>query len=251
MALCPKCYGILNFWNFKAECPHCGVNIPNYNWEGRLEEDAENAVVAWKKFNRFTGNLKSALFGSKIRIIRFVCTFLPLIALVLPLAQYTMNLPFVDSSQQSMTLLDFTLNSLLSLNWGSLIKLISSDFIGTPVMFIMVSVLALYLAVVFGVLNFLFVLLRAPKLKAAGNVILCIGSDFCFILAGILFTVAMSMLGKTTVVFMQGTVQFGLFVGIALFTLNVVLNIIINKSFKKERKAQELEDAEETSVKAE
>ena len=50
---------------------------------------------------------------------------------------------------------------------------------------------------------------------------------------------------------MQGTVQFGLFVGIALFTLNVVFNIIINKSFKKERKAQELEDAEETSVKAE
>lgn len=248
MALCPKCYGILNFWNIKAECPHCGVNIPNYNWEARLDEDAERAVGAWKKFRRFTSNLKSALFGSKIRIVRFVCTFLPLIALILPLAQYTINLPLVNSEQQNMTLLDFTLNSLLSLNWGSLIKLTSSDFIGTPVLFIMISVLALYLAVVFGVLNFLFVLLKAPSLKATGNVILCIGSDICFILAGVLFTVAMSMLEKTTVVFIQGSVQFGLFVGIALFTLNVVLNIIINKSFKKQRLAQAAEDAEEAEA---
>jgi hypothetical protein len=55
----------------------------------------------------------------------------------------------------------------------------------------------------------------------------------------------MSMLEKTTVVFIQGSVQFGLFVGIALFTLNVVLNIIINKSFKKQRLAQAEEDAKE------
>lgn len=245
MALCPKCYGILNFWDFKAECPHCGVNIPNYNWEARLDEDAENAVVAWKKFRRFTTNLKSALFGSKLRIVRFVCTFLPLIALVLPLASYTLSIPFVDSAPQNMTLLDFTLNTLLKLNWGSLIKLTASSAIGTPVLFIMLSVLLLYLAVVFGVLNFLFVLIKASSLKATGNVILCIGSDLCFIAAGVLFTAAMSMLGKTTVVFIQGSVQFGLFVGIALFTLNVVLNIIVNKTFKKERKEIELAEAEE------
>lgn len=245
MALCPKCYGTLNFWNIKAECPHCGVNIPNYNWEGRLEEDAKKAKVAWKKFNRFTGNLKSALFGSKIRIIRFICTFLPLIALVLPLAQYSINMPLVDSSQHNMTLLDFTLNTLLTLNWGSLFKLTSSGTIGMPVLFIMISVLALYLAVVFGVLNFLLVILRAPKLKATGNVVLCIGSALCFILSGVLFTAANSILAKTTILFIEGSVQFGLFVGIALFTLNVVLNIIINKSFKKQREAQKLEDAEE------
>ncbi len=247
MALCPKCYGILNFWDVKAECPHCGVNIPNYNWEARLDEDAENAVVAWKKFRRFTTNLKSALFGSKLRIIRFVCTFLPLVALVLPLANYTLSIPFVDSAPQNMTLLDFTLNTLLNLNWGSLIKLTASSTIGTPVLFIMLAVLLLYLAVVFGVLNFLFVLLKAPSLKATSNVILCIGSDLCFIVSGILFTVAMSMLGKTSVVFIQGSVQFGLFVGIALFTLNVVLNIIVNKTFKKERKEIELAEAEETA----
>ena len=76
MALCPKCHGILNFWNVKAECPYCGVNIPNYNWEGNLDADAEKAEKAWVKFRKFTGNLKSALFGNLFRIIRFAFTFL-------------------------------------------------------------------------------------------------------------------------------------------------------------------------------
>lgn len=242
MALCPKCYGILNFWNVKAECPYCGVNIPNYNWEERLDQDAEHAIVAWKSFRRFTSNLKSALFGSKVRIVRFICTFLPLIALVLPLANYTLNIPFVNASAQNMTLLDFTLNTLLTLNWGSLIGLSGSATLGAPVLMLMIAILCLYLAVVFGVLNFLLVLIKAPSLKAGANVVLCIGSDLCFIAAGVLFTIATSQAGNISATFISGTVQYGLFVGIALFTLNVVLNTIINKSFKKQRLEQAKEE---------
>jgi hypothetical protein len=242
VALCPKCYGILNFWDVKAECPHCGVNIPNYDWEGRLDEDAENAVVAWKKFRRFTGNLKSALFGSKLRIIRFICTFLPLVALILPLANYTITLPFVSAEMQNMSLVDFTLNTLLTINWGSLTGLFSSETIGTPVLLLMLSVLFLYLAVVFGVLNFLFVILKAPSLKAGINIAFCVLSDLMFILPGIFFTIATSQIGTTSSVFIEGNVQFGLFVGIALFTLNVILNVAVNKTFKKQRKEQANEE---------
>lgn len=235
MALCPKCYHVLNFWNIKAECPHCGVNIPNYNWEERLDEDARNAEVAWAKFRKFTGNFKSALFGSKLRIVRFICTFLPLIALVLPLANYTINLPFVNGNATNLTLLDFTLNTLLTLNWGSLLSLVSTENLGTPVLFLMLAILLLYLAVVFGVLNFIFVLIKAPSLKAGANMVLCIGSLLCFAFAGIFFTISVSQVGSTTAVFINGTVQYGLFVGIALFGLNVVLNTITNKGFKKQR----------------
>lgn len=237
MSLCPKCYGVLNFWNVKAECPYCGVNIPNYNWEERLDRDAENAEKAWVKFRRFTGNFKSALFGNKLRIVRFVCTFLPLIALVVPLASYTLNIPFINSAEQNMTLLDFTLNTLLSLNWGSLIKLTASPTLGNAVLVLVASVLCLYLAVIFGVLNFLFVLIKAPSLKAGFNITLCVGSDLCFIFAGILFTIATTLANDSTA-FITGNLEFGLFVGIALFTLNVVLNTVINKSFKKQRAEQ-------------
>ncbi|MBO5065552.1 MAG: hypothetical protein J6D06_05490 [Clostridia bacterium] len=239
MALCPKCNHVLNFWNIKAECPYCGVNIPNYDWEGRLEADAKNAEVAWKKFRKFTGNFKSALFGSKIRIMRFICTFLPLIALVLPLASYTLTLPFVNNSATNMTLLDFTMNTLLSLNWGGLIGLVSGQTVGSPVLFIMLAILLLYLAVVFGVLNFIFVLIKAPSLKATSNIVLCVGSTLCFAIAGILFAIAVGSIGNTTITFIDGSVQYGLFVGIALFTLNIVLNTIINKGFRKQRAEQE------------
>lgn len=243
MALCPNCHEILNFWNVKAECPFCGVNIPNYDWEGRLDEDARNAEVAWVKFRKFTGNFKSALFGSKLRILRFICTFLPLVALVLPLANYTINnLPFVDSSQQSFTLLDFTLNTLLSLNWGSLASLCSSETIGLPFTLILISVLCLYLAVVFGVLNFVFILIKAPSLKATSNIVLCILSDICFILPAIFFTIASNSISNNSAAFITGSVQFGIFVGIALFTLNVVLNVIVNKTLKKQRAMQKAEN---------
>ncbi len=238
MALCPNCYAILNFWDIKAECPHCGVNIPNYNWEGRLDEDAQNAEIAWAKFRKFTGNFKSALFGNKLRIIRFVCTFLPLVALILPLANYSVSLPFLSKSQSSLTLLDFTLNKLLSLNWGSLINLAGAENLGAPFLLVIVSVLCLYLAVVFGVLNFIFVLIKAPSLKAGINIALCVLSDLCFILPGIFFTIATNQISNSTAQFIDGNVQFGLFVGIALFTLNVVLNTIVNKTFKKQRAEQ-------------
>jgi hypothetical protein len=238
MALCPKCYGILNFWNVKAECPYCGVNIPNYNWEERLDQDAEHAIVAWKSFRRFTSNLKSALFGSKIRIVRFICTFLPLVALVLPLANYSITLPFLTRSGESFTLLDFTLNKFLTLNWGSLISLATADNLGIASLLLILSVFLLYFAVVFGVLNFIFVLLRAPKLKAGFNITMCVLSTLCFTVAAALFTICVSLVSNTSIGFITGSVQYGIFVGIALFGLNVVLNTLTNKGFRKQRTDQ-------------
>lgn len=238
MAACPKCGTHLNIWHIKAECPHCGVNIPNYDWEGRLNEDAENAKIAWAKFNKFTGNFKSALFGNKLRILRFIFTFVPLVALILPLANYSINLPFVFADSVNMTLVDFTLNTLLNLNWVSLISLVSSGIVGASTGMLFIAILLLYLAVVFGVLNFIFVLLRAPKLKAGFNITMCVLSTLCFAFAAILFTLCVSQVSGTTISYITGSVQYGIFVGIALFTLNVVLNTIINKGFKKERAEQ-------------
>ena len=238
MALCPKCHGILNFWDIKAECPYCGVNIPNYNWEESLDADAEKAEKSWAKFRKFTGNLKSALFGNVFRIVRFACTFLPLVVLILPLANYTLNLPFFGEDSSNFTLLDFSMNTLLSLNWGSLIGLMPAETMGTPVTMLIAAILLTYLAIVFGVLNFVFVLLKAPSLKAGANVVLCVLSTLSFATAGILFTSSVTQIGTTSAAFIDGSVQFGLFVGIALFALNVVLNVLINHSFKKERAKQ-------------
>ena len=47
---CPNCGKKLKFYNIKAECSQCGVSIPNFNWEARLEEDN---IKAEKKVQTF------------------------------------------------------------------------------------------------------------------------------------------------------------------------------------------------------
>lgn len=237
MANCPKCGYHLKPWDIKAECPQCGVNIPNYNWEERLDRDAANAEIAWIKFKKFTGNFKSALFGSKLRIIRFIFTFVPLSVLILPLANYSLNLPFY-TGESKFTLLDFSLNSLLSLNWGALLKLVLSDFIGSSILMLFIGILLTYLAVVFGVLNFIFILIKAPKLTTNTNTAMCAASTLCFIFAAILFAVAMSSTASTTIVFISGSLQYGIFIGIGLFALNAFINIAVGKGFKKQLKEE-------------
>lgn len=234
MAVCPKCGRPLHIWNIKAECPGCNVNIPNYDWEGRLEQDSVNAEIAWVKFRGFTGNFKSALFGNKLRILRFVFTFVPLILLILPLANYSINLPLLSSSGENFTLLNFSMNELTSLNWGSILSLCKSDILGMPITLVLLSIVCLYLAIVFGVLNFVFVLVGAPKLNAKTNIAMCIASTVCFVVSPILFNTGISSIADTSITLLSGSSQYGIIIGIVLFTLNIVLNTIINKGFKKE-----------------
>jgi hypothetical protein len=100
---------------------------------------------------------------------------------------------------------------------------------------IFISLLLLYLAVVFGVLNFVFILISAPSLKATVNCVLCAGSALCFILSPVLYGIALNNLGSTELGLFTGDVHFGIIVGVILFTFNFVLNFITNKSMKKER----------------
>ena len=235
MSYCPHCFKQLHFWNVKAECPHCGTNIPNYDWENMLERDAKKAEEAWRGFRTFTKNFKSALFGNKLRIIRFIFTFVPLIVLVLPVASYIFNLPFLSEETRKVTLLDFTLNNLLNINWGSIINLVKLDELGISFAFIFIALLLLYLAVVFGVLNFICILACASSLKATINCVLCAGSALCFILSPVLYSIAVNNLSSAELGIFTGNVHFGIIVGVILFTLNFILNFITNKSMKKER----------------
>lgn len=235
MSYCPHCFKQLHLWDIKAECPHCGVNIPNYDWENMLDKDAKKAEAAWAKFRIFTGNFKSSLFGNKLRIARFIFTFVPLIVLILPVASYIFHLPFLSENTSKITLLDFTLNKLLNLNWGSLLNLIKLDEMGVSFAMIFISLLLLYLAVVFGVLNFICILACASSLKATINCVLCAGSALCFTLSPVLYSIAINNFVSNGTELFTGNVHFGIFVGIILFTLNFILNFITNKSMKKER----------------
>ncbi|NLA77216.1 MAG: hypothetical protein GX851_05220 [Clostridiales bacterium] len=245
MASCPNCQHKLKPWNIKAECPACGVNIPNYNWEERLDEDSVRAEAALKKFGKTWSHFKSALFGTKLRVLRFVCTFLPLTALVLPLAEGEFFAPFIDRAAQTISLLNITLKMITAIDIGAAIKLFSSDIIGSAVLLMLLSIVLLYLAVVFGVLNFVFVIINAPGMKARSNAVLSALAAICFAAAGILFVVFNSMPVVGQLGIFSGSLSYGLFVGIALFTLNAVLNTVVGKGYKKQLEKEAAEEEKE------
>lgn len=257
-AKCPECGRTLKAWNIKAECPYCGTNIPNYKWEERLEEDSDTAENAFAKFHYKLANFKSAVVGSKLRIVRLVLTFAPLIALVLPLFKFTMNLPFY-TGEKTVSFLSLILDYLLKYDIGSVIKLMGGEVLGNAVLMVVIACVLLLLSVVCGVLNFFVLLISGIKMRYMFNVILNAISAVCFGTASVffvLFTNSCNTLGGGIIT--NCSLGFGFIVGVVLFLVNFAMNIVVGKGLKKQLHEQpsmeefiENEIAELHSAKAE
>lgn len=235
---CPSCGRTLKIWEFKAECPKCGANIPNHQWEKRLSDDADFAEYAFAKFHYKFQNFKSAVVGSKLRIARLVLTFAPLIALLLPLYNYTLNLPFRNSNE-SVSFLTFVLNYLLETDIGSVITLMGGEVLGKAATMVVIACVLLLLAVVFGVLNFFVLLFAGIKLKYKFNIILNVLATLCWGVASIFFvqfTSACTALGGGIIT--ECSLGFGFIVGCVLFIVNIAMNVVVGKTLKKQMEEQ-------------
>lgn len=237
-AKCPECGYTLKLWNIKAECPKCGVNIPNHKWEERLEKDADIAETAFARLHYRTKNFKSAVVGSKLRIVRLVMTFAPLIALVLPLYTFKISLPFYEE-KQTVSFLTFILNYLLKTDIGSVITLAGGDVLGKAATLMITACVLMLFSVVCGVLNFFVLLLAGMNLRYVLNIILNALSTVSFGAAAVFFikfTSECVSLGGGIIT--GGSVGFGFIVGCVLFAVNFALNVIVGKSFKEQKKNQ-------------
>ena len=83
---CPNCGKKLHWYDVKAECSNCGISIPNFNWEERLEADNELAERKFASFYRGLNRLAYSIWGTKLRIARIVLSVLPVIGFILPWA---------------------------------------------------------------------------------------------------------------------------------------------------------------------
>ena len=237
-AKCPECGHTLKLWNAKAECPECGINIPNYQWEKRLNEDADIAENAFAKMHYKTANFKSAVAGSKLRIVRLVMTFAPLIALVLPLYNFTLTLPFRESTE-SVSFLTFVLNYLLKVDIGSVLKLIGGEVVGNATLKVVIACVLLLVAVVCGVSNFFVLLISGIKLRYRLNIALNLISTISWVVAAVFFaqfTSACTALGGGIVT--ECSLGIGFIVGCVLFAINFVLNLVVGKGLKKQLNEQ-------------
>ena len=87
MASCPHCGHKLRLYNWRPECPACGVNLNYYDANQRLLDETEQAEKEHALFQPKIDRAKAAYAGSKWAIVRIVLTLLPVGALFLPLLQ--------------------------------------------------------------------------------------------------------------------------------------------------------------------
>ena len=237
-AKCPNCKHTLKLWDVKAECPKCGANIPNYKWEERLEEDSNTAERTFAQLHYKVANFKSAAAGSKLRIVRLVMTFAPLIALILPLYKFTITMPFYTDTK-TVSFLNFVLDYLLKADIGSVLKLAGGEVLGQAALMVVIACALLLVAVVCGVLNFFVLLIAGIKLKYMLNIILNALSTLSWGVAAVFFaqfTSACETLGGGIIT--NCSLGIGFVVGCALFIVNFVLNVIVGKDLKKQMKEQ-------------
>lgn len=238
MAKCPNCGKRLKWYEFRAECKNCGTNIPNYNWEARLEDDADKAEHAFAKLHYRLNNFKSATVGNPFRIIRLIVTLLPLVGLVVPLIKVNLSLPFYEDSS-SVSFLTLILNYITKLDFMGGFKLMSATALGPTFKFLMLAIIAAFVAVVAGVLNFFVVLIAAISLKAGFNVFLNIVATAGWVASGVLLSMAVTNATSNGIEIFSGSVLWwGYAIGIALFLANAVISIVASKSFKKQLKEQ-------------
>lgn len=249
MAKCPKCGKNLRIKDVRAECPHCGANIPNYNWEKRLNDDADTAEKSFARLHYKFHNFGSATVGSGLRIVRLICTFLPLIALILPLAKAHIVLPFYTANK-TVTFLSIVLKVFKNTSiFGYLIALSKGELLGALSLNGLISIITMLVAVVLAVLNFFVLLIAAFNLRWVLNVILNALATVFFGVSYYFMKTAFAATVGTSFNALTGEMSFAFFVGMALFFLNMLLNIAVGISFKKQRASQPtIEQATEAEI---
>lgn len=238
MAKCPNCGKKLKWYEFRAECKSCGTNIPNYNWEARLEEDADKAETSFAKLHYRLNNFKSATVGSPFRIIRLVATLLPLVGLVVPLMKVSLSLPFYEDTS-TVSFLTLILNYITKLDFMGGFQLMSATALGSTFKFLMLAIVFAFLAVVAGVLNFLVVLIAAVSLKAGFNIFLNVVATAGWIVSAVLLSISVTNAMSNNIdVFSGNVIWWGYAIGATLFLANAVISVVASKSFKKQLSSQ-------------
>ncbi len=257
---CPSCGRVLKWYDVKAECPGCGISIPNYNWEARLEEDNRLAEEKFGKFYRTLNILKYSVFGTKLRIARIAMSFIPALGFILPWASIVsdkdiLSLDLLGLFTDGTSTIDFF--GILFKNIGDIFSAMQAEAFSGPVTYFMAGLLMMLLGIITIVLGFFMILIkfRKPKTNAvwitdAVSIAITAVSTALFILLG----------NKTAETFSIGTLSFenasagamwGMFVYIALLGVALIGNILVSKADIKSEDQLEAERLEKVRIKEE
>ena len=255
---CPACGGKLKLYHIKAECPYCKANIPNYNWEARLEEDSAVAEAKFASLYRKLNLLKYSVFGTKLRIARLIMSLIPAIGFILPWA-------YVESTKDT---LNFDLLGLFTdgTNTIKFFGILFKDIGGIlsnlegAVLYIILGFLLMLLSVVVIVAAFFMPIIRftKPKTNAAWitdflSIILAVAAAAMFIMAGEpaasaeYFNIgALEFVGGAS-----ADAAWGLFVYVALLVVAMVGNLLVSRAEVTSEEDLEIERLARVRIKQE
>ncbi len=247
---CPNCGKKLHIWNIKAECSQCGVSIPNYNWEERLEEDNIHAEKAFGTFYRSLNRIAYSIWGTKLRIVRLVLTFLPALGFILPWANiksagnsFVLSIISFDGSK---SLIDFFTG--VFGDAGLYFEGMGIESYSGPVTFAFIGYILFVLSALFIVLAFFMVLIKCKQPKTKSTVVFDILSIAASVAAVICFVVAGSKgaemgafsFGEFAAYSPTGSIGWGYFFALVLLLVATGINIAVIKAPAKSD--EQLED---------
>lgn len=258
---CPNCGKKLHIWDIKAECSSCGVSIPNYNWQERLEEDNIKAEKQFASFYKTMNRIAYSIWGTKLRIARLVLTFLPAIGFILPWATLKS-----DGASFDLSIISFSGNKSLIDFFGSLFGDFSlymtnmklENFSG-PVTYGVIGFVLFVLSALFIVIAFFLNIIMCKHPKTKSTVVF----DFLSVAASVAAVVVFVMggkLGAQSIAFNFGdfpvinctaSISWGYFVAIVLLLVATGVNIAVAKAPAKSDEILEEERLARKAIKDE
>ncbi len=246
MAKCPKCNRKLHIWNVKAECPDCGVNIANYDWENRLEQDSIEAEAAFAKLHETMRKFKYSFVGTKLRIARIPISVLPLFSFLLPLGTMAVSIPFCDE-KITINAVTMVLN-LLNFDILGIFKAAGSAVIGDASLRFMLSIVFVLVAALSLLVSLGFLLLNFKKFNSKGLFLTNLFASLCMLASAFCFYDFSGMIQASTLAeAIQCGPSWGIFVSAATYLASSITNLIVSLQpveippEEKEEKAEEKE----------
>lgn len=237
---CPNCGKKLHFWDIKAECSACGVSIPNYNWQERLEEDNIRAEKQFAVFYKSINRIAYTIWGTKLRIARLFVTIIPALGYILPWATLKSEANSFDLSIISFfgnkSLIDF-FKSFFG-DAGLYITNMKLEGFGGALTLSVAGYFLFVLSALFIVIAFFMTIIMCKHPKTVTTVVFdvlsilaAVASVVCFVTSGTFAQEAVAFnFGDFAVFNGTASISWGFFIAVALLLVAMGINIAVVKA---------------------